>query len=151
MNKTASPTLPKIFSDILSNMAFIFIANADEEEAQSANYTLQTRIFYFGACKGVLQLRCDGRFAALLAGNLLGVDAADSSAEQKRLDALKELMNVVCGNLVTALYGTEALFDLSIPVVVPLLAGEPVESLPGAEVYTFIAENHVIELTHQVQ
>jgi CheY-specific phosphatase CheX len=149
-SKTATPTLRKIFSDILSDMAFIFVSEPDSEVI-APGYTLQARIRYQGTHRGMLQLRCDGRFAAILAGNLLGVDSADAAAEQQRLDALKELMNVVCGNLVTTLYGTEALFELTIPEITPLLPGDRPESLQGAEAHTFLAENYLIELAHRVE
>jgi len=129
-------------------MAFIFVAEPDEN-SPPPQYTLQARIAYKGPRRGTLQLRCDGRFAAVLAGNLLGVDAADAAAEQQRLDALKELMNVVCGNLVTALYGTEALFELTLPEVTPLLPGEPPGPFKADDVYVFVAEDHVVELAHR--
>ncbi len=148
MNKTATPKLRKTFSNVLSDMAFMFISDPDET-SPAPNYTLETRISYRGPHTGTIHLRCDGRFAAALAGNLLGLDAMDNEADQQRLDALKELMNVVCGNLVTALYGTDGLYDLTIPEVVPLLLDAPLESPKADEIHTLVVDDHVIELAHR--
>ncbi|MBN1344757.1 MAG: chemotaxis protein CheX [Phycisphaerae bacterium] len=148
MNKTTSPTLPKIFSNILSDMAFMFVAEPDET-APAAKFTLKTRIGYSGPKSGTLELRCGGRFAAALAANLLGVEPNDSAADQGRLDALKELMNVVCGNFVTELYGADDLFELTIPEVTPVLPDEPDEPDADAEIHRFVAEDVLIELSHK--
>ncbi len=148
MSRTTLPKLQTIFSDILSDMAFIFVADPDDG-VSLGEYTLQVRVSYKGPQNGILQLRCDGRFAAVVAANLLGVDEEDSAAEQGRLDALKELMNVVCGNLVTELYGTEGLFELTIPEVTAILPGEEQERAEGAEAHVFVAEGGLpVELTH---
>ncbi len=148
MNKTTTPTLPKIFSNILSDMAFIFTSELDAD-APPPVLTLKVRIRYTGPNCGTLELRCGGHFAATLAANLLGVEPTDSEADQGRLDALKELMNVVCGNLVTELYGTQGLYELSIPEVSPMLPDEPCPPIPDAEVFRFLAEDQPIELYYQ--
>ncbi len=149
MSKTTLPTLPKIFSDVLGELAFVFPSEPDEDTPKP-RYTLQARIAYSGAKSGMLRLRCDGRFASTIAANLLGLDPEDSAAEQARLDALKELLNVLAGNLVTELYGTEGLFELSIPEVVPVLPDQDEESLAGAEIHVFAVEDTPIELAHVV-
>ena len=52
-----------------------------------------------------------------LAANVLGLDEDDEKVEEKARDALKELLNVSCGNILTELAGTEPVFDLSVPIV----------------------------------
>lgn len=147
MNKTISPTLRKTFSEILGDMAFIFVADPEEEQAPG-EYSLQARISYTGARAGTVQLRCDVRFASLLAANLLGVDVEDPAAAQGELDSLKELMNVVCGHLVTAKYGTDGLFELSMPEVTPVPPDDQATLPEGAEVYVMLAEEFPIEVSH---
>ena len=48
-----------------------------------------------------------------LAANMLGVDEAPGSAEQA--DALGELANVLCGNLLPAIAGEQHVFILEAP------------------------------------
>ncbi len=131
-------------------MAFIFV-NDPDEDTPTPKYTLQSSIQYSGPNKGRLVLRCDGRFAATLAANLLGVDPQDSEAEKGRLDALRELMNVFCGNFVTEAYGTDGLYELSIPEVIPILQDEPPETLDATESYRFMSDESQLEIFHVPQ
>jgi hypothetical protein len=64
---------------------------------------------------GSLTLVMPEAMAVEIAANFLGVDADDPAADVAARDALKELLNIVCGNVLTALYGQEAVFDLEIP------------------------------------
>jgi hypothetical protein len=52
----------------------------------------------------------------LLATNVLGMEAEELSPEHAR-DALKELVNVTCGELLVALSGKKTVFNLSVPVI----------------------------------
>ena len=52
-----------------------------------------------------------------IAANVLGVDLDDPDVVVKPLDALKELLNVTCGHVLTALAGDEPVFDLTVPEV----------------------------------
>ncbi len=54
-----------------------------------------------------------------IATNMLGLDGAELSRTQQE-DAFRELANVICGNLLPALAGTQAVFAVS----PPLLMGE---------------------------
>lgn len=150
MNRTASLRLRRTFSDVLGDMAFIFVVDPDETDPPP-RYTLEAHVSYAGPRRGTLRLRCDDRFAATVAGNLLGIDPDDGVAERGRIDALQELMNVVCGNVVTELYGPDELFQFGIPEVGPVRPGETTEEFVVREVHTFMLDDSAIELTHIVE
>lgn len=116
MKPLTTTTLTTVFSDVLGNLAFLF---ADDEQADPspAAIWLETTISYCGPATGTLRLQCNGEFAILLAANLLGIDPGDDDAELKAPDAVMEFMNIVCGQFVTAMHGTEDVFDLTIPAV----------------------------------
>jgi CheY-specific phosphatase CheX len=85
-----------------------------------------------GEFQGSLMLAMPEGMAREIAANFLGVDADDPSAATAGGDALKEMLNIACGNMLTALCGTKPVFDLSMPEVAPLdcehlaaLAGSP--------------------------
>ncbi len=107
-------TLGTIFSEVLADLAFMF---TEEEQAEpAANYDwLETRIGYRGPESGNLRFRCPAQFCVRLAANLLGIDPDDAAAADTSHDAAKEFMNVVCGHFVTTMYGTEKVFNLTIP------------------------------------
>jgi hypothetical protein len=46
---------------------------------------------------------------------MLGIDETEESARDKGFDALKELLNMIVGNLLTELYGAEPIFELGLP------------------------------------
>jgi hypothetical protein len=114
MPQTNTATLREIFSDTLANLAFMFV---DDEQVDPDPHEdwFQTTIRYKGPGSGQLGLICPRSFTTALAANLLGVNPEDRQANSKAIDAVKELMNILCGQLVTQVYGSDVLFNLSIP------------------------------------
>jgi CheY-specific phosphatase CheX len=147
MQQQKSPTLTTIFSEVLANLAFMF---TDEEQvgAGSEESWLETAISYRGPLVGTLQFRCTTGFSVLLAANLLGIDSQEQEAEDKARDAVKEFMNIVCGQLVTVLYGADAVFNLTIPEVTEL--PEPPELEPGDSTNssTLSVDGFMVQLVH---
>jgi len=139
-------TLTTIFSEVLANLAFMF--TDDESTVVSAgDVWIETTIGYRGAARGTLKLLCTRDFARLLAANLLGVDPEDPAAESRAHDAAREFMNIVCGQLVTALHGTERVFDISIPTAVDLPSfPEPRQEDP--ETCILSVEGHRVQLAY---
>ncbi|MCK4658132.1 MAG: chemotaxis protein CheX [Phycisphaerae bacterium] len=116
--KTA--TLTTIFSEVLADLAFMFNDEEADYGVSSADVWLETEISYHGAQSGTLCLWCTRTFSVQLAANLLGVDPHESYAEEQGNDAVKEFMNIVCGQFITAIHGTGAVFDLTIPTLTEL-------------------------------
>ncbi len=123
MQQQKSATLTTIFSDVLANLAFMF-TDEDDTPTQADSDWSEAFIEYHGCAGGALRLLYPKPFAIELAANLLGTDPTDEDVESQATDAVKELMNIICGQLVTALHGTEAVFNLSIPQV-EAVAGMP--------------------------
>ena len=72
-------------------------------------------IDFSGPIKGMMLIVLSGQILSMLTGNMLGDDAPPT---QKQLeDALRELANVICGNLLPHLGGSDAVFDIGIPRV----------------------------------
>ncbi len=116
MQQQKSATLTAIFSDVLANLAFMF-TDEDDAALKSDAVWAEASIEYRGCVSGRLNLVYPKPFSIELAANLLGTDPDSEDVELQAEDAVKELMNIICGQLVTALHGTEALFNLSIPRV----------------------------------
>jgi CheY-specific phosphatase CheX len=70
------------------------------------------RVTFTGPLRGYLALRVTSDVAHAFVENMLGVD--DAEAQLVR-DALGEVANVVCGNLLPDLVGRRAVFHLSAP------------------------------------
>ena len=114
MTQTKTATLREIFSDTLANLAFMFVDDEPTSPGPNEDW-FQITIRYKGPRSGRLGLICPRSFTTALAANLLGVNPEDRQANTKAIDAVKELMNILCGQLVTQVYGSDVLFNLSIP------------------------------------
>jgi len=54
-----------------------------------------------------------------IAGNMLGVDDEDDITMDDKNDALKETANVICGNILPAIGGKQAVFNIDTPKMIP--------------------------------
>lgn len=87
-----------------------------EEQAQE-QITASCRVRFRGPQSGALEIEVAGKFLASLVGNMLG--EGDQPAPELQLDALGEITNVICGNVLPSLSGASAVFDLSAPETFP--------------------------------
>ncbi|HNQ23851.1 MAG TPA: chemotaxis protein CheX [Phycisphaerae bacterium] len=140
-------TLTTVFSEVLANLAFMFTDTEPGEPVLEGEW-LETMISYHGPYQGTLRLRCTRAFTVLLAANLLGIDPDDDEAEHGADDAAKEFMNIVCGQLVTTLHGTDPVFNLSIPRSTPLAEPPDLYSEDVSTTSTLWVEGHPVQLVY---
>jgi hypothetical protein len=104
-------------------LAMMFLV--PEDEAPAGGPTRTARVRFNGAFGGELRVTIAEAALAELAGNMLGF-AEEAPTVQQQEDALKELANVVCGNLLPALAGPEPIFHIDAPELVDdLRSDEP--------------------------
>ena len=102
---------------VLEGAAFIFT----DPLAESDIPLLQTweadgvSLKFKGKPTGMMHLWVSEGFACSIAANMLGIDMESEIAKEKGLDALKELLNMIVGNLMTAAFGEEPVFELGLP------------------------------------
>ena len=84
-------------------------------------------VSFRGPLSGRLVLRASSEILPGVAANMLGADGEYPLAVQR--DALGELANVICGNLLPMIGGAEAVFVLSAPHEY-LTGGEPQRCTP---------------------
>ena len=109
-------TLETAISDVLEQQAFMFSDPCDKAELHpdSESYYHATLVFE-GAVQGTLELAISIELSQELAANILGIEPDDTDIAEAAPDALKELLNVICGQFLTASYGSGSVFRLSIP------------------------------------
>ena len=109
------------FCDVLEKLAFMFAEPTPKEELpRSVPASVQARMTFSGDLAGSLALTVPEAMCTDIAANVLGMDAGDESVLGRTHDALKEVLNVVCGYTLTAIGGEAALVDLSVPHVTEL-------------------------------
>lgn len=143
-------TLRTILSNVLADLAFMFTEDQEEAGGTTADVWLETEIGYRGPCRGTLRFHCTREFSIQLAANLLGLSPDDPQAESGADDAVREFMNIVCGQLITALHGTEAVFDLTIPVLRELMQMPSFADSESARATNLFVEGQRLHLVYTV-
>jgi CheY-specific phosphatase CheX len=107
-------------------LSFMLPADTLDARQQAAKPSARASISFAGPFAGNLVVTAYGDLLPMISANMLGQDTPPAQNEQ--LDALREISNVVCGNLLPGLAGLEAVFDIFPPAVVsplgPGLQGE---------------------------
>lgn len=118
MPETQAPAIPavalaaEVLCQALETMAFVSPLPAEKPVAPSG---LQRISITFGGCSsGRVELLAPLQLGAVLAGNILGIEASAPEAQHRAPDALKEAMNVTCGLLLARLAADQS-FDMGIP------------------------------------
>jgi len=120
MSESASKTLEAVFPEVLQQAAFAFGDPCAPADLPCPDDGLLGRIKFSGTSSGGVELAAPAAFAGELAANALGLEPGDEMVPNHAHDALRELLNVVCGNLLSAWAGEAAVFDLTPPEVAPL-------------------------------
>lgn len=147
MQDQKTATLATIFSEVLANLAFMF-TDEDPADPPVGDLWFETTIAYSGPVAGTLRLWCTRDFSTRLAANLLGTDPDDPGIEQSASDAVKEFMNIVCGQFVTASHGTEEVFSLTIPRIVELCETPDLKAGEEVETTVISVDGQFVQLSH---
>lgn len=116
MEEDLSTTLCRIAQESLEGLAFLFSFAAEEREPLALEEAMAAKLTFAGALQGVLFMVISAEVLSELAGNMLGTEGEEITEIQQH-DALKELLNVICGNLLPAVAGTQAVCDIGMAVV----------------------------------
>lgn len=108
---------------------------ASQARSEATGECFGVQVSFSGYAKGYCELWATRELSKSIASNMLGVFDEDSDTiNQTCLDALKETLNILCGNLLTEYAGTEPVFDLDPPAVLSRLVKIPVSDA-GAEAW----------------
>jgi CheY-specific phosphatase CheX len=118
MNRTEiDKQLAAVAEDTFASMAFIFPGEGQEAAGGDLSQSVTSRVTFDGPFEGELVLTVSREMLGVLACNLLGMETLEEVPADRQLDALKELLNVICGNLLPRIGTLEAVFNVSAPVI----------------------------------
>lgn len=104
-------------SSVLEEMAFIFTDELSREDIPAdPGKSLLVEMGFQGDHSGKISLVAQLPLCHELAVNILGTEEEEVT-DTMASDALKEVLNMACGQFLTSLFGTEPLFDLTVPEV----------------------------------
>lgn len=109
--------LTQVVVEALEKLAFMFAMREDELSDVPEGLPLTARTSFTGPFSGTLVLSFSTQVLDELTANMLGVDEDETNAEQKA-DAFREALNVVCGNLLPAIGGETAVFNIRMPEII---------------------------------
>jgi hypothetical protein len=113
MPESLSTSLAAAASETFESLAYLFAEDAVPATSVATAADGVVAVAFSGASHGGGVLQLSGGILPALAANMLGVDEATSVPEQQ--DALGEVANVICGNVLPRVAGTAAVFALGIP------------------------------------
>lgn len=152
MEKEMRRILDETLCEVLEKQAFLFA-----EETESGDVPPQTgkmlsaRITFAGTFSGTISLYVTETMCCEIAANFLGVDADAPGIATKAPDALKEILNVVCGNFLTAAAGDGPVFDLTVPQASEHAGDEwsRVLAIPG--IMTYVVDEYAVACHLEMQ
>ncbi len=117
MSKELNDILYEVAEATFGSMAFM-LSMPDTEEEIGSDQATTVRVGFAGPFGGELTMIVDEEMLSELAGNMLGLDPGEEAPHDQQVDALKELLNVICGNLLPKIAGVEVVFDVASPQIV---------------------------------
>ncbi|MEJ2100068.1 MAG: chemotaxis protein CheX [Desulfobacterales bacterium] len=92
----------------------VFLCAFDEDEANSGQIepAVAAKISFSGFVSGTLIMKLSAKILPQLTTNMLGVDEQEETTLDQQYDALKETLNVVCGNLLPEIAGEQEIFNI---------------------------------------
>ena len=116
MSRDRQQTLTETFLSVVEKLTFMFgePVAPDEIELRCEPW-VEARLAFRGQVNGSLAVIVPQSLQPEIAANILGLDANELASTEMLADALREMLNVVCGHVIMALAGSGADFKLQTP------------------------------------
>jgi CheY-specific phosphatase CheX len=116
MSKALEKALYKAAALTFEELGFMLPSPEIEEEQRAADAEIAVIVRFRGPVQGKLIVLLCGALLPTLAANMLGVESIPSLEQQH--DALREVGNVICGNMLPLIAGTKPVFNVDLPQIV---------------------------------
>lgn len=135
-------TLVHVLETVLEQFAFAFceLVSKDELVCDDTDY-IYSILPFNGPCSGELAITMPVELCAEIAGNVLGMDAGTEDSTEYAQDSLKELLNVYVGNVLTSLYGEDALFLFGTPEITRIDKSKWQEQIADPDTFGVLVED----------
>jgi CheY-specific phosphatase CheX len=133
MNKLTAGALYKAGLTVFEDLGLMLPTPELDESQTEAVPAAAALVRFGGPISGALVVILSGEdLLPSLAANMLGETETPSEEQQK--DALREVTNVICGNMTPHLAGADAVFNLETPEVLADPREDPGIGTPDAQV-----------------
>jgi chemotaxis protein CheY-P-specific phosphatase CheC len=114
---------------VFEDLGFLLPSAEINEEQAAAQLQTAVSAEFSGPIQGMILLTLSGPVLPILTANMLGEESPTTQAQE--MDALKEVCNVICGNLLPSLINQDAVFDIHPPQIRNLNCLESIRQLPS--------------------
>ena len=119
MPEIQNGSLVESVSEALETMAFM-IVEPPEGKLPTPAEGVKVDMDFMGPHGGTVELMAGFELIGTMAANFMGIEPDDPETQDKRIDAFKELLNVVCGLLLPKLASSSGdIFDITVPQAQP--------------------------------
>ncbi len=137
----------KICFDVLEQLAFMFCDELDKTDIQNSDEDfLKATMVFSGHHGGVVDIIVPRQLTPALVYNILGMDEDDHIESDIAEDALKELLNTLCGRMLPALFTDVETFDLHPPEISSVSRKQWLEMLDRQDTISFAIEESPVVL-----
>jgi two-component system chemotaxis response regulator CheY len=145
MAEKPEDNLAQALESVIKTMASLPVEIIDPRDLPDMDAPLlHAHIGFAGEVSGEIGLLFDPALATLLAARILGIESGDQLLEDMIEDAIKELLNVVCGQFLTMSFGETPVFSLTVPHVFTLGAPACRALLKGPHVISFLVNGYTL-------
>jgi len=135
--------IEQVFCEVFEQMAFMFGDPVDSEELMTdADEFLVVKMDFHGDLHGEVEMVMEKDLCAEIASNVLGVDVDDEKAHELGTDAAKEMLNVICGQALTEIAGSEPIFNLTVPEIKDVSARKWKKMVADKDYVCFVLDDH---------
>jgi CheY-specific phosphatase CheX len=151
MSAAISEILTGVVADTLEKLAFLFAVPLEGPAPEDTQALATVRVRFSGPLCGGMQLSLSQPVLAELAGNMLGADDGSALSADEQHDALRELINVICGNLLPLICGNSAEFNIQTPFIPAAGASANSEFGPANAVSNLAVESGICLVALQLE
>lgn len=114
MNPTEQ-TMLGVIEETFASLAFMFPVESEAAAAPAPEAMEHAMVEFSGPFGGTLLLSASSEMLEPLATNMLGLEDGERPSLEQTQDAFKELLNVICGNLLPAIASPREIFNVHQP------------------------------------
>ena len=119
MNEKINKVISNVVTGTIEKLVFMFASPYTPENSSEENPEIGVSVPFNGPFSGTLGMKVAGEVLSEIAVNMLGVDNEDEISPEDQNDALKETINVLCGNILPVIGGKQAVFNIGAPELIP--------------------------------
>ncbi len=118
MNEKLNDILSRVAVESLEKLAFIFSFPEEDNGDMDYDSAAAAGVSFTGPFSGSLIITISRQVLVELTSNMLGVNDGQETTPDQQEDALKETINIICGNLLPFIAGEQAVFNIDTPEII---------------------------------